>query len=142
MLLSPPDKLDVRPTPHYAIFFSPYAASITGNGDEVSVCRGTGPEQGFSIVLQPGQRISIGQVSNTFGSTYTLRHGGMYPGESEVSCEYHYGPSPPDPLEESTYTNNGILAVNVYFVVDTHSIYTKDHFGSFELAWVIDIPGI
>ena len=79
---------------------SPYSGSITGNGDEVDVC-GSGPEQGFSIVLQPDQRVRVNQASNTFDSKHTLRYGGSYPGESEVSCV-----DDPD-LSQLTYTNDG-----------------------------------
>jgi hypothetical protein len=98
------------------------------------VC-GRGPEQGFSIFLQPEQRIRVGQVSNDFTSAYTLRYGGFYPGESEVTCVNSYN----DTLIETTYMNDGTAPVKVYFVVDVY--YSSTTEGNFELEWIIDTPG-
>ena len=75
-------------------------------------------------------------MSNDFTSAYALRHGGVYPGESEVTCANSYYE---DPLLETTYTNDGTAPVKVYFVVDVYSSSTSR--GDFELEWVIDTPG-
>jgi hypothetical protein len=116
-----------------ATISSPYSASITGNGDEVSVCGSSGPDQGFSIVLEPDQTIRIGQTSNTFDSKHTLRYGGAYPGESEVSCV-----DDPD-TSKLTYMNTEAVPVDVYFVVDPYSSSTTG--GDFVLEWEISTPG-
>ena len=110
---------------------SPYSGSTTGNNNNVAVCGG-GSDQGFYAVLQPGERITIGQTSNTFDSTHTLLYGGDYPGNSVVQCVG-------DPDEKVlTHTNDGEVEVPVYFVVDTHS---SSDAGDFVLAWTIGIAG-
>jgi hypothetical protein len=132
---------------------SPYKGSTEDNGDEVSVCGGPnddeahlgGPDQGFSAVLQPGQRIRINQVDNNFETAHTLRYGGNYPGESEVICEKSEGDIAE--REVATYTNEGAVAVKVYFVMDTRTKWdgyaiVPRSTGIFELEWLIDTPGM
>jgi hypothetical protein len=111
---------------------SPYSGSTTGNGDNVVGCGG-GSDQGFSVVLQPGERITIGQTSNTFDSQHALRYGGDYPGGHVVACE-------DDPDEKVlSYTNLGGSDVPVYFTIDG---YGGSEAGGFSLAWAIgDAPG-
>jgi hypothetical protein len=111
---------------------SPYSGSTYGNYDDVDTC-GDGPDQGFSYVLDPGKRIRIWQVSNTFNSAHTLRHSGAYPGEFQESCI-----CTGEEFVESTFANIGITAVPVHFVVDAG---TQNSAGDFELAWVIETPG-
>jgi hypothetical protein len=121
------------PSIDLASIISPYSGSILDN--YVNVCR-SGLEQGFSVALQPGQRIRINQVFNNFYSVHTLRYWGGYPGQYELaSCEDS------DEYEETVYTNPGTVVVKVYFVVEAQSSSTTIA-GDFELAWVIDTPGI
>ena len=110
---------------------SPYSGSTSGNSNDVDVC-GNGADQGFSYILRPGQRIIIGQISNTFDSMHTLRYGGDYPSDSEVDCV-----DDPDTTTLS-YTNSEALVVAVYFVVDA---YSSSGAGDFVLAWEISVPG-
>jgi hypothetical protein len=112
---------------------SPFSGSTTGNTDDVSVC-GNGADQGFSYELEPGEIILIWQTSNTFDSQHTLRYGGEYPGDSEVSCV-----DDPDTLSEGAsaqlaYQNDGGSTTPVYFVVDA---FGSNDFGDFTLAWEI-----
>ena len=74
-----------------------------------------------------------GQTSNTFDSKHTLRYGGAYPGESEVSCV-----DDPD-TSKLTYMNTEAVPVDVYFVVDPYSSSTTG--GDFVLEWEISTPG-
>ena len=91
----------------------------------VDVC-GFHRDQGFSYQLGPGQRITIGQLSNDFDSMHTLRYGGTYPGTSEVNCI-----DVPENLNV-TFTNLGATSMPVYFVIDGHDS------GAFEIAWEIE----
>ena len=111
---------------------SPHSGSTTGNSNDITVCGGSS-DQGFSGVLKPGERITIGQTSNTFDSMHTLRYGGEYPGDHVVACE-------DDPDDKVlSYTNAGELDVPVYFTVDGHG---SSEAGDFSLAWAIsDAPG-
>ena len=68
------------PSIDLASIISPYSGSILDN--YVNVCR-SGLEQGFSVALQPGQRIRINQVFNNFYSVHTLRYWGGYPGHAD-----------------------------------------------------------
>jgi hypothetical protein len=68
-----------------ATITSPYTGYTDGNMDDVSIC-GTGPDQGFALLLEPGGSLRISLTSSSFRSAYMLRHGGEYPGSSEVSC--------------------------------------------------------
>jgi hypothetical protein len=111
---------------------SPHSSSTSGNSKDVSVC-GSGAEQGFSYDLGAGDRIRIGQSSNTFDSQHTLRYGGPYPGDLEVDCV-----DEPD-TSELTYTNKGTSALAVYFLV---AAYASDVAGDFVLAWTIDTPSM
>jgi hypothetical protein len=119
------------PSVDLASIISPYSGSIL---DSYVSLGGSGPERGFSAVLQPDQRIRINQVSNTFDSVHALRYGGGYPGIASVdNCENN------NEFEEAAYTNSGTAAVKVYFVVEAY--YSSTSEGDFELAWVIDTPG-
>jgi hypothetical protein len=102
---------------------SPYSGSTTGNSDDVAVC-GSGAEQGFAGILEPGSTITIGQTSNTFDSKHTLRYGGGYPGDNVVDCV-----DDPDTATLS-FTNAGDANVPVYFIVDAYS-----GSGDFVVAW-------
>ena len=104
---------------------SPYSGSTTGNSDDVAVC-GSGAEQGFAGILEPGSTITIGQTSNTFDSKHTLRYGGVYPGDNVVDCV-----DDPDEAELS-FTNAGNANVPVYFFVDA---YSSSGGGDFVVAW-------
>ena len=108
-----------------ALVTSPYSGSTTGNSDDVAVC-GSGAEQGFAGVLEPGSTITIGQTSNTFDSRHTLRYGGGYPGDNVVDCV-----DDPDEAELS-FTNAGNANVPVYFIVDA---YSSSGGGDFVVAW-------
>jgi hypothetical protein len=68
-----------------ATIASPYTGSTAGNADDVSIC-GSGPDQGFALLLEPGAGLRISLTSSSFHSAYMLRHGGGYPGSSEVPC--------------------------------------------------------
>ena len=68
-----------------ATISSPYTGSTAGNADDVSIC-GTGPDQGFTLLLEPGEGLRISLTSSSFRPAYMLRHGGEYPGSSEVPC--------------------------------------------------------
>ena len=108
-----------------ALVTSPYSGSTTGNSDDVAVC-GSGAEQGFTGILEPGSTITIGQMSNTFDSKHTLRYGGVYPGDNVVQCV-----DDPDTAELS-FTNAGNANVRVYFLVDACS---SSDGGDFVVAW-------
>ena len=108
-----------------ALVTSPYSGSTTGNSDDVAVC-GSGAEQGFAGILEPGSTITIGQASNTFDSKHTLRYGGVYPGDNVVDCVDY-----PDTATLS-FTNAGNANVPVYFLVDAYS--SRDG-GDFVVAW-------
>jgi len=112
-----------------ATLANPYSGSTLGNADEISVC-GSGPEQGFSYALAPGRRIVIGQKSNNFDSMHTLRYGGQYPGEVEVSC---IDDSDEDKIE---FNNTGVNTVTVYFIIDG---FDGDS-GDFTLEWDVPCP--
>jgi hypothetical protein len=93
------------------------------------VC-GSGAEQGFAGILEPGSTITIGQTSNTFDSKHTLRYGGVYPGDNVVDCV-----DDPDTAELS-FTNAGDANVPVFFVVDA---FSSSGGGDFVVAWSGDI---
>ena len=108
---------------------SPYSSSTIGKSDTVGVC-GTSSDQGFWYELGPGGTIVIGQSSNTFDSRHTLRYGGTYPGDNEVSCV-----DDPD-YTTMTFTNTGASPMPVYFVVDG---YATSSAGDFVLEWHISV---
>jgi hypothetical protein len=110
---------------------SPYSSSTTGNSDDVAVC-GSGAEQGFFGILEPGSTITIGQTSNTFNSKHTLRYGGGYPGDNAVQCV-----DDPDTATLS-FTNAENANVPFYFLVDSCS---SSGGGDFVLAWSGDVVG-
>ena len=106
------------------------AATVKINGILFYVHRSkknAGNEQGFFVVLQPGETIEIGQTTNGFDSRHELSYGGDYPGDTSVICR-----DDPDTNTES-YTNDGLEPVNVYYTVDAYS----DGSGDFTLAWTI-----
>ena len=105
---------------------SPYSSSTIGKSDTVGVC-GTSSDQGFWYELGPGETIVIGQSSNTFDSRHTLRYGGTYPGDNEISCV-----DDPD-YTTMTFTNTGASPIPVYFVVDGFETSS----GEFVLEWNI-----
>jgi hypothetical protein len=108
---------------------SPYSGSTEFNANEIEVGGyAEGPEQGFTAILLPGERIRIGQSSNNFDSVHTLRHSGSYPGDVEVAHE-----DEPD-LEFFEFDNTETEPITVYFVVDG---YDSDESGAFDLEWVI-----
>jgi hypothetical protein len=110
---------------------NPYRGSTVGNPNDISLC-GNGPEQGFSYVLAPGHGIAIGQTSTSFDSTYTLRHGGTYPGKVLVECV-----DAPDesPIE---FFNDGVEDVTVYFIVDA---FSSGEAGAFTVQWWLHTVG-
>jgi hypothetical protein len=134
----------------FSLFYfpSPYSGSTYGNYNDVVQCENTaashndpksGPDQGFSYLLEPGKRITIKQKSNSFAATYTLRRGGVYPGEYQETCSLeNLENSGEDALMESDYTNAGSVAVPVYYVIDGKAALDE---GKFELEWTIDTPG-
>jgi hypothetical protein len=128
----PPSSLNSSPFSHPPSFslpvrHSPYNGSIVGNSDDVSAC-GNGPDQGFSYMLQPGERIRVGQTSNTFDSRHSLRIGGVYPGDVEGVCTKE-----PD-FQKETYANFGTSGVAVHFIVDT---WSANDVGDFVLEWTV-----
>jgi hypothetical protein len=108
-----------------SIRHSPYSGSIVDNNDDVSDC-GNGPDQGFLYMLQPGERIRVGQTSNTFDSRHSLRIGGVYPGDAEHLCSIGSN------LQKETYANFGTSEVAVYFIIDT---WDAAYVGDFVLEW-------
>jgi hypothetical protein len=109
---------------------SPYSGSTTEHLSHDAVC-GSGAEQGFFGILEPGSTITIGQTSNTFDSQHTLRYGGVYPGDNVIQCV-----DDPDE-EELSFTNAGDANVPAYFLVDACCIGG----GDFVVAWTISILG-
>ena len=83
-------------------------------------------------MLQPGERVIIGMISNEFDSRHSLRFGGEYPGESQSVCTFD-----PDTQEE-TIANAGTSEMPVYFVIET--FMASDSIGAFELQWEIVEP--
>ena len=66
---------------------SPYQGSTTNAPNNLALsCGGSGNEQGFFYLLQPGETIEIGQSTNNYDSRHELSVGGAYPGDTSVVC--------------------------------------------------------
>ena len=77
--------------------------------------------------MQPGERLTIGQTSNTFDSVHHLAYGGSCPGNTNIGCMDY-----PDTGSVS-WTNEFQTAERVYFMIDA---YSSGH-GSFTIEWQI-----
>ena len=121
-----------------ATLTSPYNATTTGyTANDISGMACTAADNGsasriFSIVVNDGEELHIGQSSNTFDSRHSLAYGGSCPGDSLLACV-----DDPDTQEE-VWTNNTGSTQTVYFIVAGYSSTSQ---GDFVLDWhVVTCP--
>jgi hypothetical protein len=132
---------------------SPYGGSTIGKSDDVSGSALCGPdclyrrlelehrklygtdslpEQGFSIILQPGERITF-EIEVVGGDGWDSMYifvlqGGNYPGDVYVLRG-----------KVSQHVNEGKQALPVYLIAEGDGFLKE---GDFVLTWAIDNPGM
>ena len=121
-----PGDPDQCPGLNLALTTSPYAGSTSSASDSFSLC-GRGRDQVFFIDLPHGQRLEIGQTTNSYDSRHTTRWGGACPGDHSISCT-----DDPDTRRHS-WTNHNAQTERVYFIVDAYGSGS----GSFTLTWSV-----
>jgi hypothetical protein len=122
-----PGDPDQCPGLNLALTTSPYAGSTSSASDSFSISCGRGRDQVFFIDLPHGQRLEIGQTTNSYDSTHTTRWGGACPGDHQISCT-----DDPDTRRHS-WTNQNGQTERVYFIVDAFGSGS----GSFTLTWSV-----
>ena len=69
-----------------AMLSSPHSGVTSGSNHYSLSCGGSGNEAMFSVELQPGEVIDIGQSSNSWESRHETSWGGICPGTNIVAC--------------------------------------------------------
>ena len=107
---------------------SPFRSTTTlpGNNNTVPEC-GKAHDQLFYVDIAPGGSVDIGQLSNDYDSTHSLRWGGACPGKTLVQCA-----DDPDTLRLK-WTNDRGVTHRVYYVQSGFGAKA----GSFTLSWTV-----
>ena len=113
---------------------SPLNGTTVGASADFSfVCNGnTSPDLIYSITVNAGQVLTIGQTANGYDSENYVFYGGSCPGTTQIACF-----DDPD-VQNISWTNNTGITQTVYWIQDGY--FDGTIAGTFTLAWSILTP--